>query len=217
MSIFGRPSVKEQQQKVREDAILDATHALLARKGFDLMTVDDVASEAGVAKASLYKHFDSKDALAAMVMIRLLDRALEHLRALPADTPAGEKLESLLRWALQLRLEGGLPLLPSTSLALRDGLLRNRPYVQRILQLNDEMSRLIEAAKAQGALTLSLPTDVILFTIYARTCDPSVDYLKMTGQYDDEQITEHLVQAAFDGVRTHRAQGGRGPRAGAAA
>lgn len=200
MGMFGRPSVKEQQQKVREDAILDATHGLLARKGFDLMTVDEVAAEAGVAKASLYKHFDSKEALAAAVMTRLLDRALAFIAGLPPALPAYDRLESVLRWALELRLQGGLPLLPSTSATLRDGLLRNKEYVRRILAMNEKMSELVEAAKREGRLSTALPSEVIVFSIYARTCDPSVDYLRMTRNYTDAQIVDYLLAAAFDGV-----------------
>lgn len=200
MRLFGRPSVKEQQHKVREDAILDATHALLAVKGFDLMTVDEVAAEAGVAKASLYKHFDSKEALAAAVMTRLLDRALAFIAELPAALPACDRLEAVLRWAVELRLQGGLPLLPATSVTLRDGLLRNKEYVRRILQLNEQMTALAEQGQRDGRLSSALPAEVIVFSIYARTCDPSVDYLKMTGHYTDAQIVDYLLTAAFEGV-----------------
>ena len=50
---------------MREDAIIASVNRLLAEKGFDLMTVDEVAADVGIAKASLYKHFASKEALAA--------------------------------------------------------------------------------------------------------------------------------------------------------
>jgi AcrR family transcriptional regulator len=202
MGIFGRPTVKEQQQKVREDAILDATHALLARKGYDLMTVDEVAAEAGIAKASLYKHFDSKESLAAVAMIRLLDRALVFLGELSADMPPQEKLRAVLNWALDLRLRGGLPLLPSTSQTLQRNLLSNRQYVTRLLNLNEQMSALVRAAQAQGVIDPAVPVEVVLFSIYARTCDPAVEYLKMTGNYSDREIADHLVRIAFDGITT---------------
>jgi AcrR family transcriptional regulator len=207
MGLLGRLSVKEQQHKVRDDAILDATHVLLARKGFDLMTVDEVAAQAGVAKASLYKHFDSKDALAAAAMTRLLDRALAFIAAQPPDLSAYERLVGVLRWALELRLQGGLPLLPSTSPALRDGLLRNKDYVKRILRLNEEMTRLVDAAKREGRLAAALPSEVMLFSIYARTCDPSVDYLRMSGHYTDAQIVDYLLATAFEGMAAPAAAG----------
>jgi len=49
-------SFREQMHLAREDAIISAVNRLLAEKGFDAMTVDEVAAEVGIAKASLYKH-----------------------------------------------------------------------------------------------------------------------------------------------------------------
>ena len=43
----------------RESAIIETVNRLLAEKGFEAMTVDEVAAEVGIAKASLYKHFSS--------------------------------------------------------------------------------------------------------------------------------------------------------------
>ena len=45
---------------LREQAIIDAVNRLLADKGFDAMTVDEVAGAVGIAKASLYANFPSK-------------------------------------------------------------------------------------------------------------------------------------------------------------
>ena len=50
-------SFKQQMLKAREEAIVQAVNRLLAEKGFDAMTVDEVAAQVGIAKASLYKHF----------------------------------------------------------------------------------------------------------------------------------------------------------------
>ena len=56
---MARVSFKAQVLKAREDAIVSSVNRLLAEKGFDAMTVDDVAADVGIAKASLYKHFVS--------------------------------------------------------------------------------------------------------------------------------------------------------------
>ena len=71
---MSRLSFKEQVLRAREDAIVASVNRLLADKGFDLMTVDEVAADVGIAKASLYKHFPSKEALAAAAMVRLMER-----------------------------------------------------------------------------------------------------------------------------------------------
>ena len=66
-------SLKEQQLKLREEAILEAVNALLAEKGYDAMTVDEVAAYIGIAKTSLYKHFESKEAILDEVLTDLVD------------------------------------------------------------------------------------------------------------------------------------------------
>ena len=91
---------REKVLRFREDAIVEAVNRLLATKGYDLMTVDEVAAEAGIAKASLYKHFTSKEELAAAAMVRVLDRALAQLETLRADAAASpvEQLKAVARW-----------------------------------------------------------------------------------------------------------------------
>ena len=51
---MAKVSFKQQVLKAREGAIVDSVNRLLAEKGFDLMTVDEVAADVGIAKASLY-------------------------------------------------------------------------------------------------------------------------------------------------------------------
>jgi len=65
MGTVARLSFKEQMLAAREEAIIQSVNRLLAEKGFEAMTVDEVASAVGIAKASLYKHFPSKEDLAA--------------------------------------------------------------------------------------------------------------------------------------------------------
>ena len=200
MSIFGRLSFKDQAFQLREDAILDAATRTLATKGFDLMTMDDVAGEVGISKPSLYKHFKSKDDLVGAAMIQLIDGALSYVEALPEGMGALERLRSLLEWALRVRLGGGLPFLPSTSAHVRDMLMRNLRYVTRVLKLNRILEGLVAQAKKAGELDASLPDEVILFSYYSRTCDPAVEYLRIYAKLDDDAIVEHMLAVCFRGI-----------------
>ena len=201
MSILGRLSFKDQAFKLREDAILDAATRTLASKGFDLMTMDDVALEVGISKPSLYKHFKSKEDLAGAAMVRLLDGAQDFLDARPQNEPPLAQLSALLEWAMRVRLGGGLPFLPSASPQVREMLTRNLRYVAAVIKLNSQLKKRVQAAKKAGQLRSDLPDDVVLFSYSARTCDPAVEYLRLYTKMDTEAIVAHMLSVCFEGLR----------------
>ena len=193
-------SFKEQQHKFREDAILDTVNRLLAQKGYDLMTMDEVAAEVGIAKASLYKHFDSKEALATASMTRFIEDARAMAQGLPDHLSALDKLKSVVRWAVRIHLSGTMPSLPSTRSSIQQTLLEHPPYVDQLGQLTELLGLWIGQAQEVGALSPALPGEVILYTIYARSCDPVADFLKGGGAFSDDDIVELLVHTCFEGM-----------------
>jgi AcrR family transcriptional regulator len=199
---MARGSFREQVLKVREDAIVAAVNRLLAEKGFDLMTVDEVAAEVGIAKASLYKHFASKEALAAAAMVRVLQRTAEVVQAQAASPRAVDRLQAVTRWALQVQLAGEMPTLPSQNSSLRSELLGSKAYIDLLMQVSDQLGQWIEQAQADGDIDRSLPAEVVLYTIFARACDPVPGFLKAGGRYDDEQIVDLVLATCFSGLRS---------------
>lgn len=201
MSIFPKISFKNQAFKLREQAILDVATVMLSNKGYDLMTMDDIAGAVGISKPSLYKHFKSKEELVGEALIRLLEGALDYVAALDANLGPLQKLSALLEWALRVRLDGGLPFLPSTSAHVREMLMRNLKYMLRVRKLNRQLEAMVEQAQEQGLLSRDLPTDVILFSYYARTCDPAVEYLQKYSKMSNDDIVRHMLKVAFEGFR----------------
>lgn len=186
--------------QAREEAIVKAVNRLLAEKGFDAMTVDEVAAEVGIAKASLYKHFPSKEDLAAAAMLRVLRRAQDFLLALPAGDAPLDKIKAVARWAMTRQLAGEMPPLPSQNSPLRAKLMSCQPYVDGLAQVSDQLGGWIEAAQASGALNSGLPTVAVLYALLARACDPVLAFLKMGGSYSDAEILELAMSACFDGL-----------------
>ena len=68
-------SFKAQMLQAREDAIVQAVIRLLGEKGFDAMTVDEVAAAVGIAKTSLSIHFPAEAPLAAAATLHVARRA----------------------------------------------------------------------------------------------------------------------------------------------
>ena len=196
-----KTSFKAQMLVAREDAIVVAVNRLLAEKGFDLMTVDEVALEVGIAKASLYKHFSSKEDLAAAAMVRVIKLAKAFLASLPADVTPLAQLKAIARWMLQVQLKGEMPSLPSQNSSLRANLMANKAYLNGLMQISDQIGGWIEAAQADGSLNAKLPPLVVLYTLYARACDPVPGFLKAGGQHTDEEIVELVLNTCFDGLK----------------
>ncbi|MCV2359409.1 TetR/AcrR family transcriptional regulator [Paucibacter sp. TC2R-5] len=200
---MAKTSFREQQLQLREDAIVASVNRLLAEKGFDLMTVDEVVADVGIAKASLYKHFNSKEDLAAAAMVRVLERALAELARLREQEPAAPalvQLKAVARWTMQVQLAGEMPSLPAQNSSLRAALLGHKVYLDRLMCLSDELGVWITAAQAAGDLRPELPPEVVLYTLFARACDPVLGLLKAGGQYSDEQIIEILLLSCFGGL-----------------
>jgi AcrR family transcriptional regulator len=199
---MNKPSFRAQVLQAREDAIVEAVNRLLVEKGFDAMTVDAVAAEVGIAKASLYKHFASKEQLAAAAMVSVLDRALAFCAG-PEAAAAGsalDRLKAIARWTMSMQLAGQMPALPAQNSSLRAALLADKVYMDRLLELSERLGEWIEAAQEQGDLNPSLPAEVVLYTLFARACDPVLGLLKAGGSYSDAQITEWLLSSCFDGL-----------------
>ena len=193
-------SFKEQMLQAREDAIIRVVNSLLAEKGFEAMTVDEVAANVGIAKASLYKHFSSKEDLAAAAMVGVMRRAQDYLSSLPEQAPPLENLRAVVRWTMELKLAGEMPSLPSQTSTLRATLMGNKDYMDGLMDISDRLGAWIEAAQAQGAINPALPAIAVLYTLYARACDPVLEFLKMGGLHDDAQIVDLVMSTCFEGL-----------------
>ena len=210
MAMTSRSSIKEQIQRVREQAIVAAVNRLLATKGYDAMTVDEVAAEAGMAKASLYKLFTSKEELAGAAMVGVLDRALAFVdglrdtaaQAAEAGTPVRplDQLKAVTCWAMQTQLEGEMPSLPAQNSNLSASLQSNDAYMDRLIALSNRLSIWITEAQTSGQLQPALPAELVLYTLFARACDPVVALLKESGQYTHAQIIGWVTSTTFDGL-----------------
>ncbi|MCY7309104.1 MAG: TetR/AcrR family transcriptional regulator [Rhodoferax sp.] len=199
-SVATRISFKAQMLQVREDAIIHAVNRLLAEKGFDAMTVDEVAATVGIAKASLYKHFPSKEDLAAAAMVRVMRRAQDFFASLSDQTPPQDNLRAVVRWTMQVELAGDMPSLPSQNSSLRATLMANKEYMDGLFEVSDRLGAWIEAAQANGSISKVLPPIAVLYTLYARACDPVLEFLQMGGQHSDDEIVELVLSTCFDGI-----------------
>jgi len=111
-----------------------------------------------------------------------------------------DKLKAVVNWAVAEHLRGQMPSLPSTRSTLRDALVRNKAYIDRLIEVSDRLGAWIELAQGSGEIAAALAPEVVLYTLYARACDPVSDYLKLSGNFRDAEIVALVTTTCFSGL-----------------
>lgn len=88
------PLLAEDVRLPKSRAVLDAAAELFLAQGFAAVSMDAVARQAGVSKATLYAHFPGKDALFAAMVAERCDRLAAEAEALASH---GNGTEGALR------------------------------------------------------------------------------------------------------------------------
>lgn len=192
-SSAGRPRSEEAHQ-----AILHATIELLAEVGFSALTVEGVATRAGVGKATIYRRWASK--------LPLVVEAFGQLPGLEdADTGS-------LHGDLTTMLKGYLQVFNSTPLAVvLPSLAGERAHSPELWEIFDPVMRVrrqplvaaFERAVARGELPedldLGLAADLIVGPIAVR--------LFFRGAKLHPKIVGPMVDMALNGIGTGAKQG----------
>ena len=180
----------------RREQLLDVGRKLFAEKGFEVVTVEEIAAKAGVSKPVVYEHFGGKEGLYAVVV----DREMNHLLASIGDALTGGSPRALLEQA-------GLALFDYID-RYPDGfriLVRDSP----VSQTTGTFASLIVDVAAQVEHLLadefaSHKLDKKLAGMYSQML---VGMVALTGQWwldvrkpKKEEVVAHLVNLAWNGL-----------------
>jgi AcrR family transcriptional regulator len=73
LTFISDPATGRRRNAVSHDAILDATYVMLEEIGFDKLSLEGVAARAGVGKATIYRWWPNKSALAMEALLRAVE------------------------------------------------------------------------------------------------------------------------------------------------
>jgi AcrR family transcriptional regulator len=81
------------------DEVLDAVERMVAEEGFEAVSVDRVASDVSISRATMYRTIPSKEHLLALLFERMTDRVSAEVREATKEDgrTAKERLRALLR------------------------------------------------------------------------------------------------------------------------
>ena len=100
-------SARRAQGEESRHRLVEAATSLLSERGYGATSVGDICRRAGVAKAALYWHFESKEGLLAAVLETAGSRWIEEIeKRVSASGPPAERLNGLVDgWRRVLREE----------------------------------------------------------------------------------------------------------------
>jgi AcrR family transcriptional regulator len=191
--------LRERQRQVREDAILEVAHERMMDQGYDDMSMDDVAARVGISKATLYQHFASKEDLAINVIVRAMRQGEAFINSLDPALPAIERLEYLVRHAIEHRVSLG----PARLILPPSIVLQHPRFQAQASRLISTIGTVVDAAKAEGAIAPQLATSVVVHTLLSCMREHSYVDLVATGECTARQLSDMVVLMLFGGLRTH--------------
>lgn len=184
------------------ERIVEAAREALVRRGYDV-ALDEIAREAGVGNATLYRHFADREALVRHVVLAVTDRLVARGRkALDEEPDSFEAVRTFAFAAAEERV-GALCSMLSGSLDFRD------PDIQlarsRLERLTGE---LLCRARHAGAIREGVDSGDLLFALTLIT-RPLPD----TGCAQMSSFAERHLQLLLDGMRAPARSElpGRGP------
>lgn len=117
---------QDQLFQQRESALLEAARQLFHEQSWDRVTIAEVARHAGIGKGTVYKHFTSKEALYARLVLDCSRQNLAELQGIARSAPAEQAMRRVIRHSFEL--------LQADPLQAQLCLLCDRPAFQERLE-----------------------------------------------------------------------------------
>lgn len=193
-------------RRAREEGLIETAIALLNEKGYEALTMDDLAAAARVSKATLYKHFPSKEELIVRVVLSVMGSVEAFVAGLDRSMPPLERYEAIVRRLLQTRLRlgwaGGL-----TAASIIPSVLQHPEYRRRFLGLIDQLVGLIDEAKARGEVDPALSSRIIAQAPVSIVRDIEYPMLQAANEADADEIITTLMALLMRGMRRTGSKG----------
>ncbi|CUX48592.1 TetR/AcrR family transcriptional regulator [Agrobacterium genomosp. 13] len=162
----GRPLKAE--QNAAAERIIDAATTLFATRGFAGTSMEQVASQCGAGKDTVYRRFPSKVALFEAVVEHAHARAVARLRDLPmAHGNALQRLRALMRELLHINMEPDLIALKRITFSEAVVFEKKAPIPP---QPDPIMNRLVDAVGAAQDAGVIAAGDVSLIASHLIHC-----------------------------------------------
>jgi AcrR family transcriptional regulator len=146
---------------LRRDAFIDVALRLIHTKGYEQMSIEGILGELDASKGAFYHYFDSKEALLAAVVDRIVDAATATMAPIADDPgmPALEKLNCLFSTLSAWKAERKELMTELLRVWLSDGNTVVREQLRHWVgaSLTPLLTRVVRQGTAEGIFTSTSP------------------------------------------------------------
>jgi AcrR family transcriptional regulator len=184
----------------KKQAILDKAAALIARKGFEVATMMDVAKACGTSKSHLYHYFPSKeDLLYAIVHEYITRQAAELARIVALPLPAEQRFEQFVNSFIQ----GAARARNEHLILMNDIKLLPKLQLEKVRRMEVEMTELMETLLREinpeymAEVQLNKPYALLLFGMMIWT----FSWYRRTGSITPRELAQHISTLFIHGFK----------------
>jgi TetR/AcrR family transcriptional regulator len=149
-------------------AILDVAEQLFANHGYNSVSINDIAQQAGVSKANIFHHFKSKEGLFMAVLKIACERSVQALDVAPAQSPV-KSLDPLKNF-FSSNLQALLAHPRSTRLIQWELLMNSEQRGKRLAEevFTETFTRIVDLvrdAQSQGLIKSEIDASLLAFLL----------------------------------------------------
>lgn len=182
--------------KERRNEILDVAERLFCAKGFDNASTNDILTEIGIARGTLYYHFKSKEDILDAMIERLTNQMLEKATVIALDESI-PVLERLTRTMLSLNVDNELGDMVMEQVHRPQNALMHQKLENMLLgRVNKLITKIVEDGIRQGLMHTDYPAEAVEMTMtYSYTAFDSMV------QYSEEEKQKKVMGFIYNTER----------------
>lgn len=199
-------SKEEVVQEFRIQSIQDAAMRVIARKGMNAATMQEIAAEAGVAKGTIYLYFRDRDELVEKTFERAITELSARIeKASLSDKPIEEKVRDMIGAKISFFSENREFFRLYMALRLPEGNAAQQRRHKRICEPQyrknlDRFADFLKKAMDNGEIRSVDPHRLALFLVEG-TNAIVVDRVMSEAPPPEEKDLAFMVNMVFDGIR----------------
>ena len=202
MFITDKLSVRVQIMRIVKDAeerrneILDVAERLFCTKGFDNTSTNDILTEIGIARGTLYYHFKSKEDILDAMIERLTNQMVEKASVIALDESI-PVLERLTGTMLSLNVDNELGHMVMEQVHRpQNALMHQKLELMLLGRVNRLITRITEDGIRQGIMHTDYPAEAVeMLMTYSYTAFDSLN------QYSEEEEQRKVMGFVYHAER----------------